>query len=54
MAKGNSFDPVVLLLFIGIYFVLSYIDTKIIPELIYGSILLIYYFKYLLIKKKSI
>ena len=50
---GKKPDAVLLLLLFGIYFILSYINTKLIPELIYGVILLIYYFRFTLCKNKT-
>ena len=52
MTSETNFNGVVLLLLFGIYFVLSFINTKNIPDLIYGVILIIYYVKFRIIQKK--
>lgn len=51
--KQESIDPVVLLLLFGIYFVCSFLAGHCIFELVYGLILILYYFKARLIQKKS-
>ena len=52
MNKELGFDPVVLLLLFGVYFVLDYYTSKFIPELLYGFSLIFYYFKCIIIRKK--
>lgn len=53
MKEELGFDPVVLLLLFGLYFVLDYYATKFIPELLYGFSLIFYYFKCIIIRKKN-
>lgn len=53
MKEELGFDPVVLLLLFGIYFVLDYYTSKFIPELLYGFSLIFYYFKCIIIRKKN-
>ena len=53
MVKGNSFDPVVLLFLFGLYFVIDFFTAKDMFGLLYGLILIFYYFKCRIIEKKS-
>lgn len=54
MAKDNGLNLVLLLLLFGMYFIMSYISTKNIPELVYGIILIIYHVKFRVLQKKSL
>lgn len=51
MEKSN-FDPVVLLMLFGIYFVINYLVIFNLIELLYGIILIIYYIKCKIVQKK--
>lgn len=53
MKEELGFNPVVLLLLFGIYFVLDYYVTKFIPELLYGFSLIFYYFKCTIIRRRN-
>ena len=54
MAKDNGLNLVLLLLLFGMYFIMSYISTKNIPDLVYGIILIIYHVKFIVLQKKSL
>lgn len=53
MTKEGNFDPVVLLLLFGLYFVLKYATTQSITELIYGIVLLIYHIRFQIARRKA-
>lgn len=53
LPKDKSLDPVVLLLLFGIYFVCSYLAGHSVFELVYGLILIFYYFKVRIFQKKT-
>lgn len=50
--EKNNFDPVVLLMLFGIYFILDFMSGKNIPQLLYGIALIVYYIRYKIIKNK--
>ena len=52
MKEELGFDPVVLLLLFGVYFVLDYYTSRFIPELLYGFSLIFYYFKCIIIRRR--
>ena len=52
MAKEGDFDLVVILFLLGLYFVLNYATTKCVSELVYGIILLGYYVRFRLARRK--
>jgi len=54
MTKENNFDPVVLLLLFGLYFIMSFISEKNIPELLYGIVLIFYYVKCKFVLKNNL
>ncbi len=53
MTKENNLNLVVLLLLFGMYFIMSYLSSKNIPELVYGIILIIYHVRFKILHKKS-
>ena len=53
MTKEGDFDPVVLLLLFGLYFVLKYATTQSVSELVYGIILLGYHIRFKIARRKS-
>ena len=52
MTGEAKLNGVVLLLLFGIYFVISFINTGSIPELVYGIVLIFYHIKLRYIQKK--
>lgn len=53
MQNELGFDPAVLLLLLGMYFVVNYNTSKSILELLYGLTIVCYYFKYIYIRRKN-
>lgn len=53
MFVNNRIDPVVLLLIFGLYFILQFVNTKCVPDLIYGIFLLICYIRLVFFNKKK-
>ena len=53
MTDKGKFDPAVLLLLFGLYFVLKYPTTKEATELLYGIILIGYHIRFRISSKKS-
>lgn len=54
MIKNNGFNPILILLLFGIYFIISYFETKNIPELVYGAVLVCYHVKFKILQKNSL
>lgn len=54
MFEKNHFNPAVLLLIFGLYFILDFVSTKCIPNLLYGLFLVSCYIRIIFLYKKRI